>query len=149
RAELLGVPQAGTAGYYPLDLNIQNGNFVGAQTLNLHVLEPPTIQAQDSVMFHIGLANTFYINTTVYPKMPIAGLPPDFAGGMKVLYTALYTGLPSGVTFTDKTPTGVTSGVGVLSGNPAPGTEGTYSALIMAMNGAPPHASKPFTLIVT
>ncbi len=146
-AELRGNPLAGSGGYYPLNLRLtQNSQQVATQLLNWHILQAPSIQSQDAVLFHIGWANNFAVHTSGYPKIPVEDIPSQWGAGMRLSITGA---LPNGVTFNSKSPTGANTGTGIFSGVPAPGTEGAYPITISAINGSPPTATKPLTLIVT
>jgi len=144
-ADLSGTPQAGYGGYYPLTLRIDNAGSVGEQLLEWHMLEAPKIPVQDAVLFHAGMMNKFYVDTTGYPKTPVRDIPSQWGDGMRLTVSGA---LPAGVTFNSKTPSGVNSGVGLFSGMPAAGSEGMYPLTITAINGAPPTATRMFTLIV-
>ncbi|MBL8178144.1 MAG: hypothetical protein JNK48_25945, partial [Bryobacterales bacterium] len=145
-ADLNGTPEAGYGGFYPLTLRIDNGGNAAEQLFYWHLLEAPKIPLQDAVLFHTGMVNRFYVNTLGYPKTPVPDIPSQWGDGMRLTVTGA---LPAGVTFVGKTPSGANSGVGLFSGTPAAGSEGTYPLTITAINGAPPTATKMLTLIVT
>jgi hypothetical protein len=144
-ATLFGRPQKGSGGYYALNLIIQNGANSASQILNVYMLEAPAIQSQDAVLFHTGIANNYYINTTGFPKTAVPEIPSQWRDGMRLTMNG---SLPPGVTFNSLLPNGGNSGVGLFSGTPANGSEGTYPITITASNGAPPTATMMFTLIV-
>jgi hypothetical protein len=76
--------------------------------------------------FTIGKAGTFKVTSTGSPAAALT----------------LTGTLPAGLSFVDNG-----NGKGTLSGTPAPGTSGTYSLTINAVNAAG-SASQPFTLVV-
>jgi FG-GAP-like repeat/Putative Ig domain/Bacterial Ig-like domain/FG-GAP repeat len=123
-----GIPAPGTVGSYPLTFTAANG--VGANATQNFTLTiagtpaAPTITSAASANFLVGAAGTF--------TMTVTGIP-----------TPVLTesgALPSGVTFNAST--------GILSGTPAPGTNGSYSLIFTAANGTGANATQSFTLTV-
>lgn len=102
-------------------------NSLGTATTTgatLTVNSAPQITSANNASFTVGTAGSFTVTATGTP-------PPTFSE----------TGtLPAGVTLNGTT--------GVLSGTPAPDTQGSYPLTIKASNGVPSDATQPFTLTV-
>ena len=98
--------------------NGSNGNV--QQTVNW----APTITSANATTFTVGTTGSFTVTSTGYPDRTYA-----IAGN-----------LPTGVTFD--------TGTGILSGNAAALTGGTYPLVITASNGIDPVATQNFTLTV-
>ncbi|QBB71920.1 hypothetical protein ELE36_17000 [Pseudolysobacter antarcticus] len=124
-ATLAGIPAAGTAANYTLNLSATNSvGSPATQTFTLVVNQAPAITSVNTTTFTVGAAGTFTVTASGVPAptLSISGT------------------LPSGVTFTAAT--------GVLAGTPAAGTGGTYSLTFTANNGVTPNAAQTFTLTV-
>jgi hypothetical protein len=122
---LSGTPAAGTANTYALTFTAQNG--VGSpdnQSFTLTVNEVPAITSANTTTFVVGSSNTFTMSATGSPAPAL-----NLSGA-----------LPSGVTFVAAT--------GVLSGNPATGSGGSYPLTLTATNGVGSPASQNFVLVV-
>lgn len=106
---VVGTPSAGTGGVYNLVGRVANN--VESYTQPLVVTINEAARARDAV--HGGLVGSEYA-------------PVKIAGGYPVPTTTIVGGaLPAGLTL---------SSSGVVSGTPAPGTAGTYSAVARATN---------------
>ena len=127
-ATLSGTPAAGTGGSYPLTITATNGvNPAASQSFTLTVDQAPAITSANSVSFVEGSSNSFTVTTSAFPTSALSE-----------------TGtLPSGVSFVDNG-----DGTATLSGTPAAGTRGTYTATFKATNGVSPNATQSFTLTV-
>jgi hypothetical protein len=139
------LPTGGAGGDYPLTFSalglggLVNGNadswqvvsgthLVSAtQQFDLRVNQPPAIISATDVNFTIGVPNTFTFLTTGFPQLPANGQP-----GMSMSYTGA---LPAGVTFSQVTPVGLSTGVFAVSGTPAASPVGPFSILLTANNG--------------
>ena len=122
---LSGTPAAGTAGTYPLTFTAQNGVATPhVQNFTLTVNQVPAITSANTTTFTVGSSNSF--------TMTASGSP---APALTLTGT-----LPTGVSFNAAT--------GVLSGNPATGTGGTYNLTLNADNGVGSAAIQNFSLIV-
>jgi hypothetical protein len=122
---LSGTPASGTSGTYTVTFTASNG--VGAdavQTFTLTVKQSPTFTSVNQTSFAVGGAGSFTVTAIGFPA-PIL----SESGAM-----------PSGVTFNPAT--------GLLSGMPAPGTNGTYTLTFTASNGVGSNATQSFTLTV-
>jgi hypothetical protein len=124
-ATLSGTPGAGTGGIYTFTTTAANGIGSNAtQSFTLTVNQAPAITSANNATFTVGAASTFTVTATGFPS-------PTFS----------VTGaLPAGVSLAANT--------GVLSGTPAPDTQGVYNVTMMASNGVGSAASQPFTLTV-
>ena len=92
-----------------------------SQLLTIQVDQAPTITSLSTTTFTVGQVGTFTVNAT--PGTPI---------GTTLRITSVsgaISALPVGVTFVDNG-----SGVGLLSGTPAPGSGGIYAFTIIASN---------------
>ncbi len=127
-ATLSGTPAAGTGGSYPLTITASNGvNPEASQSFTLTVDQAPSITSASSASFVEGSSNSFTVTTSAFPTAALSE-----------------TGtLPNGVSFVDNG-----DGTATLSGTPAAGTQGTYTATLKASNGVSPNASQTFTLTV-
>ena len=105
---------------YAGDGNYNGSNGSVSQTVNW----APTITSANATTFTVGTTGNFTVTSTGYPDRTysIAGT------------------LPSGVTFNTST--------GILSGNAAALTGGTYALVVTASNGINPDATQNFTLTV-
>ena len=130
-ASLSGRPGngQGLVGDYAIVLTASNGvDPAATQNFTLTITNPPRIVSPNNATFVVGGANTFTIKaskTVPKPVLTISGA------------------LPSGVVFTANK-----NGTAILSGNPAAGTEGTYTLTLTAKNGTLPNATQLFTLTV-
>ncbi len=120
-----GNISANESGYFPIKVEVKNGISPNSnKTFTITVNQAPAITSADKVTFTTGATGSFSVIATGYPA-------PTFS---------LSSGtLPSGVTL---------SAGGVLSGNPANGTGGTYPIMIKATNGVGTDATQSFTLTV-
>ena len=105
---------------FPGDANYNGSNGSVSQTVNW----APTITSANATTFIVGTSGTFSVTSTGYPDRTYA----------------ISGALPTGVTFNTST--------GVLSGNAAALTGGTYPLVITASNGINPVATQNFTLTV-
>jgi hypothetical protein len=105
---------------YSGDGNYSTSNGSVSQTVNW----APAITSANATTFTVGTAGSFTVTSTGFPARTYA----------------LSGNLPSGVTFNTTT--------GVLSGNAAALTGGTYPLVITASNGISPVATQNFTLTV-
>jgi hypothetical protein len=130
-ASLSGRPGngQGLVGDYAIVLTASNGvDPAATQNFTLTITNPPRIVSRNNATFVVGMANTFTITaskTVPKPVLTISGA------------------LPSGVVFTANK-----NGTAILSGNPAAGTEGTYTLTLTPKNGTLPNATQLFTLTV-
>lgn len=123
---LSGTPATGTGGIYTITFTASNGTSPDAtQAFTLTVDQAPKITSANSTGFTAGAAGSFTVTATGYPTPTMS-----LASGT----------LPSGVSFDAAT--------GVLSGNPAAGTGGTYTLTFKATNGISPDATQTSTLTV-
>jgi hypothetical protein len=122
------TPVTGFTGAFTFSYVITNpsGNSTGLVTINTN--QSPTITSANATTFVVGVAGTFSVTTTGFPKPAVS-----------------VTGcaLPSNVTFVDNG-----NGTGTLAGTPATGTSGTYSCTVNANNGVGAPAAQAFTLTV-
>ena len=95
----------------------------GTQSFTLTVTEPPTITTANKTTFVVGTEESFTFAADGHPVSTFS------ATG----------GLPDGVTL---------SASGILSGTPAPGTNGVYPLTVTASNGIVPDATQSFTLTI-
>jgi hypothetical protein len=139
------LPAGGAGGDYPLtfsalglgglmNLNADSWQLVSdtqpvtaTQQFDLRVNQPPAVVSSTDVNFTIGVPNTFTFVTTGFPQLPDDGQP-----GMSISYTGT---LPAGVTFSQVTPVGLSTGVFALSGTPAASPTGPFSIMLTANNG--------------
>ncbi|HEY3319245.1 MAG TPA: MBG domain-containing protein, partial [Planctomycetota bacterium] len=122
---LSGTPAAGTGGTYPITISAANGVGSNAtQSFTLTVNQQPAITSLSSANFVVGTAGLFTTTATGFPA-------PTFAVSAGAL--------PNGLSL---------SSAGVLSGNAAHNTGGSYSLTITASNGVSPAAQQAFTLTV-
>jgi large repetitive protein len=122
---LTGTPLANTGGTYTL--HFQATNSAGSslfQTFTLIILQDPAITSANAATFTVEDFGSFNVTSTGYPA------PTYEESGA----------LPDGVTFNDTT--------GVFSGTPDPGSDGTYTVTITAMNGVDTNAMQTLTLTV-
>ncbi len=123
---------AGTApshvGTYPITITAKNGTSpTVTQTFLLYVGTTPTITSPAAAQFVAGTAGSFTVVGTGYPA------PTITESGA----------LPTGVTFTDNG-----DGTAAVSGTPAAGTQGSYTATLTAANGLGPAATQTLTITV-
>ncbi len=130
---LIGVPQAGSGGVYPIVFTASNSLGVVTQQFTLTVDEGTTITSLDHATFAVGQPGSFTLTTTGTPD----------AGSGNGIGIADGT-LPTGVTFIDNG-----GSTGTLAGKPAAGTAGTYHLIFYADNGVDFGDEQEFTLTVT
>ncbi|HEV3384958.1 MAG TPA: Ig-like domain repeat protein, partial [Gemmata sp.] len=107
---------------YSGDLNFTGStSSVLAQTVN----QAPSFTSAPATSFTIGVINTFVVSASGFPAPT---------------YTVTSGMLPSDLTLNAST--------GLLSGNPAAGTDNVYNLIITASNGVTPNATQSFTLTV-
>jgi hypothetical protein len=128
-ASLVGTPDIGTVGTYPLTITASNGiGSDASQSLTLNVSSTafaPSITSAAGTTFLEGSSGTFSVTTVGEPSAQLTE-----------------TGaLPTGVSFVDNG-----DGTATLSGTPA--AQGTFPITIDATNGVSPDASQSFTLTV-
>ena len=123
---LSGMPAAGTGGSYAITFTASNGIGSNAkQSFTLTVDQAPAITSGASTTFAVGVAGSFTVTATGFPKPALSE-----------------TGaLPSGVTFTPST--------GILGGTPATNTMGTYPITFTATNAIGSNAVQKFTLTIS
>lgn len=120
---LSGTPAAGTGGVKQFTIQASNGvGTTASQSFTLTVNQAPAFTSANSTSFTTGLSNSFTLTASGFP-----GATFSLASGT----------LPTGVTL---------SAAGLLSGNPAEGTEGTYTVTFQASNGIGTAATQNFTL---
>ena len=125
---LTGTPAAGSGGLYPITITASNGvapDFT--QPLTLTVLQPPTIALASSATAAVGTPVKIPIATTGYPA------PQVQTNG----------DLPAGVELEQS------SAGWQLSGTPAVGSGGVYTASLWASNSAGSTSASSLTLTVT
>jgi len=118
-----GTPGAGTEGTYTLHFTATNSAGSSDQTFTLKVDQHPAITSTRAT-FTVNTQGSFTLNTSGFPAPTLS----------------LKGTLPKGLSFT--------SGTGVISGKPAPGTSRTYTLHFTASNGIGTAVTKTFTLIV-
>jgi hypothetical protein len=107
--------------------SVEGGNGAPATASLLVNGEPPGISSVDGATFFVGQSNSFTVQTSGVPAPAISE-----------------TGtLPGGVTFIDNG-----DGTATISGDPPPGSGGSYPITITADNGVAPPATQDFTLVV-
>jgi large repetitive protein len=130
-ASLTGIPDAGSAGTYPVTITADNGVATATQSFTLTVAPlaggAPSFTSSNIVTFAVGAAGDFTVTTT---GSPVAATLTS--GGA----------LPSGVTFTSNG-----DGTATLAGTAAAGTAGSYPLTFMADNGVGT-ATQLFTLTI-
>jgi hypothetical protein len=127
-ATLSGTPGAGTGGTYAITITASNGvGSNGTQNFTLTVDQAPAITTTNSTTFTEGVASSFSVLTTGFPKPGLTETGP----------------LPSGVAFSDNG-----DGTATLSGTPGSGTAGSYPFVITANNSVGTPATQDFTLTV-
>ena len=129
---LIGVPEAGTGGVYPIVFTASNSLGSFQQPFTLTVDEGTTITSPDHATFAVGHNGSFTFTTT--------GTPDAGSGN------GIHMGgtLPNGVTFTASSGSTAT-----LAGTPAAGSAGTYHLVFIADNGVDLEDEQDFTLTVT
>ncbi len=128
-ATLGGTPAGTSGGNYSLTITASNGVETNAtQSFTLLVDQPLSITSANSTTFATGIAGTFTVTTTGFPKPSLRE-----------------TGaLPSGVTFIDNG-----NGTATLAGTPAATSGGNYTVTITASDGiVEPSVNQTFTLTV-
>ncbi len=126
---LSGTPAAGTGGSYALTFTATNANGTSpVQNFTLNINQAPAITSANAITFPLGVATTFTVTTTGFPRPALA------RGG---------AALPAGVTFTDNG-----DGTGTLSGTPAAGTGGSYALTFTATNSVGSSPVQNFALTV-
>jgi hypothetical protein len=121
---LSGNPAPNSATSYPLQFRADNG--VGAavtQNFTLTLLQAPSFTSGATTFFALGAPGNFEVGAIGIPAPTVS----FFSGAL---------------------PTGVSWNAGVLSGIPAPGTDGSYPLVFKAANGVAPDATQNFTLVV-
>ena len=114
-ATLAGKADPGTGGIYPLNITASNGQVPDAtQNFTLTVDEAPAITSAATTSFTVGIAKSFTITTSGFPK-------PTLSDSGTV---------PSGLKFVDHG-----DGTATLEGTPEAGTGGMYQIMIRASNG--------------
>jgi hypothetical protein len=126
-ATLAGTPAAGSGGTYTFTITAANGTPPNdTQSFTLTVNEAPTITSANATTFTEGVAGTFTVTATGFPKPALS-----------------QTGTrPTGVNFTPAT--------GKLAGTPANGTAASspYALTFTAHNTSGPDSVQAFTLNV-
>jgi prepilin-type N-terminal cleavage/methylation domain-containing protein len=133
-ATLSGTPTASN-GTYTFTITASNGvnpNATQSFTLTISTAAAPTFTSTNHVTSAHGVAMTTFTVTTT-------GAP---ASALTVSTVGAQTGLPAGITFTDRG-----NGTGTLTGTPT--TAGTYTFTITAANGVGANATQTFTFTVT
>jgi hypothetical protein len=124
---LSGMPAPTSAGVYVLHFTAHNGVGPDArQTLTLLVQRPAAFASPAAATFKVGSTNTFAVKTVGVPKPTLSEASGEI--------------LPAGFSFDAVT--------GVLTGNPSPGTGGTYLLHFTATNGVGDPATQTFTLTI-
>jgi hypothetical protein len=126
---VFGTPEPGTGGEYKLLVTATVGPHSTTQSFRLSVHERIKIVSPATINLVRGVQNTFYIETTGYPKAP----KPDFAGVR--LGGPPSGGPPAGVTFTEVVNNGSRTGTFVIRGVPT-SSNGPYSMFYSLVNGA-------------
>jgi len=126
-ATISGTPAAGSGGSYPITITATNAAGSATQNLTLTNTEAPAITSPGTATFTTGIAGTYTITTTGYPKPSITE-----AGT-----------LPAGLTFKDNG-----TGTGTISGTPASGSAGSYPVTVSAANSAGSTATLQLTITV-
>jgi hypothetical protein len=121
---LSGTPAAGTGGTYAITFTAKNSAATITQNFTPTVDQAPAITSGESTTFTVGIAGSFPVIASGFPK------PGITESGT----------LPSGVTFNTSTD--------VLSGTPASGTAGTYPITFTASNSVGSNATQRLTLTV-
>ncbi len=131
-ATLSGTPTVN--GTYTFTITATNASGSTNQTFTLTVSTPaaPTITSLNHVTAAHGVTMTNFTVTT-------SGAP---APALTVSIVGAQTGLPPGVTFTDRG-----NGAAIIAGTPT--TAGTYTFTITASNGVGTNATQTFTFTVT
>ena len=124
---LSGTPGATAGGTYTVCINATNAVGTATQNFTLTVTQLPAVTSASSTAFTVGTAGSFQVTATGFPA-------PTFSNG----FSGCSSTLPSGITL---------SAAGVLSGTPAAGAGGTYTACIKASNSVG-SATQTFTLTV-
>jgi large repetitive protein len=120
---LSGTPAAGTGGTYVIALTANDGITPnGTQSFTLTVDQAPAITSVAATTFTVGTTGSYTITDTGFPAVTVST--------------------------SSQLPTGVTLVNGVLSGDPAAGTGGTYVLALTASNGVAPAGTQSFTLTV-
>ncbi len=124
-ATISGTPAAGTQGPTIVNLTATNQTGVAQQQLTVQVDLAPAITSPDSVIFVVGTAGSFTVQTTGVPN------PTLSESGA----------LPAGLTFIDNG-----DGTATISGTPAAGSAGPYQVVITASAPQLPDATQTLTL---
>ena len=124
-ATLSGNPSSDAGGSYPVTIEADNGVGTPAtQSLTIAVDQVPAITSSPTATFSVGKSSSFDFTASGYPS-PTYSVPASE--------------LPVGLDM---------SSTGVLFGDPAALTGGTYALVVSAENGIGQGASQQFTLVV-
>ncbi|MGA2230689.1 MAG: right-handed parallel beta-helix repeat-containing protein [Tepidisphaeraceae bacterium] len=127
-ATISGTAATASGGVYSVTIKAKDGLKPNAkQVFVLTVSNPPSISSASSATFHAGGNASFAIDSTGFPEASITE-----SGA-----------LPAGITLQDNN-----DGTAILTGVPAPGSEGVYDLTLKAKNGVKPNASQVFTLTI-
>jgi hypothetical protein len=146
-----GIPAPQSGGFYPIPFTATNQYGTSNQTVNLYVMEPPTVSTTApgnplTIYVHAGAQTPVGISTVGYPKSPLSGgLPSEFATGMNITMT---TNLPqSAYTFAGTTsPSGQNNGSGSINFTPTNSQAGQYLLTLDAANGVAPYGQLRLTI---
>jgi len=128
-ATLAGTPQSESGGIYDVGVIAANGTPPDAsQAFTLTVDEPPAITSPATAIFTVGNAGRASVVAVGFPT-PVVGRTGT---------------LPDGLSFSSDHA----DGTAVISGTPAPGTEGAHELSIHASNGISPVASQKLSVEV-
>lgn len=126
--QLALFPTKGTGGSYPLKFSVPGAS----QQFYLDVFEDPELIGYSTLNFIAGQRNEYRFLLSGYPKMANARLPYPKSLGMRITSEGQ---LPNGITLSSLNENGQNTGTPVLSGTPAPGSEGMYQFWVHADNG--------------
>ena len=149
-AQITGTPAPGTGGDLNVSLTASSALGSTNNSLLLRINERPAITSPKLAVIYSGQAAALTVSTTGYPRQSTLALPVNAAAptnpatgeGMSV--TA--TGLPSGLTASDRNLGGFRLGNLIISGTPT--TPGTYRVPVTANNAVIAAAQQTLTLVV-
>lgn len=149
-ARITGTPAPGTGGNFGITLTASSAIGTTTKPFLLRIDERPAFTSPNLAVAYAGQPASLTVSTKGYPRQSTGILPSNAAAptnpayGEGMLVTA--TGLPPGLTGSDRNLGGIRLGNLIISGTPT--TPGTYRVAVTANNAVVSPAQQTLTLVV-
>lgn len=149
-ARITGTPAPGTGGDFTIPLTASSALGSTTNSLLLRINEQPAITSPKLAVVYTGQPTSLTVSTNGYPRQSTSALPANAAAptnpanGDGMFITA--TGLPPGLTASDRNFGGIRTGTLIIAGNPT--TPGTYRVPVTANNAVVAPAQQTLNLVV-